>query len=44
MSRSAMAVAQALYQQMQCDWIERVFQESKQKLGLHQNQTRRRPA
>ena len=37
-------VAQALYRQMQRYWIERVFQEAKQQLGLHQNQTRSWPA
>ena len=36
--------AQALYRQMQRYWIERVFQEAKQQLGLHQNQTRHWPA
>ena len=40
----ALAVAQALYRQMQRYWIERVFQEAKQQLGLHQNQTRHWPA
>ena len=39
-----LAVAQALYRQMQRCWIERVFQEAKQPLGLHQNQTRHWPA
>ena len=29
---------------MQRYWIERVFQEGKQQLGLHQNQTRSWPA
>ncbi|AWM32645.1 hypothetical protein DDQ68_07515 [Hymenobacter nivis] len=29
---------------MQRYWIERVFQEAKQQLGLHQNQTRHWPA
>lgn len=29
---------------MQRYWIERVFQEAKQQLGLHQNQTRSWPA
>ena len=42
--RPALAVAQALYRQMQRYWIERVFQEAKQQLGLHQNQTRSWPA
>jgi hypothetical protein len=42
--RPALAVAQALYRQMQRYWIERVFQEAKQQLGLHQNQTRHWPA
>ena len=37
-------VGQALYRQMQRYWIERVFQEAKQQLGLHQNQTRSWPA
>lgn len=37
-------VARALYRQMQRYWIERVFQEAKQQLGLHQNQTRSWPA
>ena len=40
----AVTVAQALYRQMQRYWIERVFQEAKQQLGLHQNQTRHWPA
>jgi len=40
----ALGVAQALYRQMQRYWIERVFQEAKQQLGLHQNQTRHWPA
>ncbi len=40
----ALGVAQALYRQMQRYWIERVFQEAKQQLGLHQNQTRCWPA
>ena len=40
----ALGVAQALYRQMQRYWIERVFQEAKQQLGLHQNQTRSWPA
>ncbi|MGI4832619.1 MAG: hypothetical protein ACRYFK_04080 [Janthinobacterium lividum] len=35
---------QALNRQMQRYWIERVFQEAKQQLGLHQNQTRFWPA
>jgi SRSO17 transposase len=39
-----LGVAQALYRQMQRYWIERVFQEAKQQLGLHQNQTRHWPA
>lgn len=37
-------VAPALCRQMQRYWIERVFQEAKQQLGLHQNQTRSWPA
>lgn len=37
-------MGQALYRQMQRYWIERVFQEAKQQLGLHQNQTRSWPA
>ncbi|TGE11517.1 hypothetical protein E5J99_20885, partial [Hymenobacter elongatus] len=41
---AALNVAQALYRQMQRYWIERVFQEAKQQLGLHQNQTRSWPA
>lgn len=40
----ALSVGQALYRQMQRYWIERVFQEAKQQLGLHQNQTRSWPA
>lgn len=40
----AVGIAQALYRQMQRYWIERVFQEAKQQLGLHQNQTRHWPA
>jgi SRSO17 transposase len=40
----ALGVAQALYRQMQRYWIERAFQEAKQQLGLHQNQTRSWPA
>jgi len=40
----ALHVAQALYRQMQRYWIERVFQEAKPQLGLHQNQTRYWPA
>lgn len=40
----ALGVGQALYRQMQRYWIERVFQEAKQPLGLHQNQTRSWPA
>ena len=40
----ALRVGQALYRQMQRYWIERVFQEAKQQLGLHQNQTRSWPA
>ena len=40
----ALGVEQALYRQMQRYWIERVFQEAKQQLGLHQNQTRSWPA
>lgn len=40
----ALGVGQALFQQMQCYWIERVFQEAKQQLGRHQNQTRPWPA
>lgn len=40
----ALGVGQALYRQMQRYWIERVFQEAKQQLGLHQNQTRSWPA
>jgi len=40
----ALEVGQALYRQMQRYWIERVFQEAKQQLGLHQNQTRSWPA
>ena len=39
-----MGVEQALYRQMQRYWIERVFQEANQQLGLHQNQTRSWPA
>ncbi|AWM31519.1 hypothetical protein DDQ68_01175 [Hymenobacter nivis] len=39
-----LGVAQAPYRQMQRYWIERVFQEAKQPLGLHQNQTRHWPA
>lgn len=39
-----LSVGQALYRQMQRYWIERVFQEAKQQLGLHQNQTRSWPA
>ena len=37
-------VGQVLWRQMQRYWIERVFQEAKQQLGLHQNQTRSWPA
>jgi SRSO17 transposase len=40
----ALSVAQALWRQMQRYWIERLFQEAKQQLGLHQNQTRHWPA
>jgi len=40
----ALGVGQALYRQMQRYWMERVFQEAKQQLGLHQNQTRSWPA
>lgn len=40
----ALGVAQALYRQMQRYGIERVFQQAKQQLGLHQNQTRSWPA
>jgi SRSO17 transposase len=40
----ALSLEQALYRQMQRYWIERVFQEAKQQLGLHQNQTRSWPA
>ncbi|MGI4734114.1 MAG: IS701 family transposase [Janthinobacterium lividum] len=40
----ALGVGQVLYRQMQRYWIERVFQEAKQQLGLHQNQTRSWPA
>lgn len=40
----ALSTAQALWRQMQRYWIERVFQEAKQHLGLHQNQTRSWPA
>ncbi len=40
----ALGVGPALYRQMQRYWIERVFQEAKQQLGLHQNQTRSWPA
>ena len=39
-----LGVGQALYRQMQRYWIERVFQQAKQQLGLHQNQTRSWPA
>lgn len=39
-----LGVGQALYRQLQRYWIERVFQEAKQQLGLHQNQTRSWPA
>ena len=41
---TALEVGQALYRQMQRYWMERVFQEGKQQLGLHQNQTRSWPA
>jgi SRSO17 transposase len=37
-------VGRALHRQMQRYWIERAFQEAKQQLGLHQNQTRSWPA
>jgi SRSO17 transposase len=40
----ALGVALALYRQMHRYWIERVFQEAKQQLGLHQNQTHSWPA
>jgi len=40
----APGVKQALCRQRQRYWIERVFQEAKQQLGLHQNQTRSWPA
>ena len=40
----ALSVGQALYRQMQRYWIERVFQEAKQQVGLHQHQTRSWPA
>ena len=40
----ALGVGQALYRQMQRYWMERVFQEAKQQLGLHQHQTRSWPA
>lgn len=40
----ALRVGPALYRQVQRYWIERVFQEAKQQLGLHQNQTRSWPA
>jgi len=40
----ALGVGPALYRQMQRYWMERVFQEAKQQLGLHQNQTRSWPA
>ena len=40
----ALSGEQALYRPMQRYWIERVFQEAKQQLGLHQNQTRSWPA
>ena len=41
---AALDVGWALYRQMQRDWIERVFREGKQPLGLHQKQTRAWPA
>ena len=41
---ATLEVGRALYRQMQRYWIERVFQEGKQQLGLHQNQTRSWPA
>lgn len=37
-------MVQALYRQMQRYWMARVFQEAKQQLGRHQNQTRSWPA
>ena len=41
---AALDVGRALWRQMQRYWIERGFQEAKQQLGLHQNQTRSWPA
>jgi len=40
----ALSLEQALYRQRQRYWMERVFQEAKQPLGLPQNQTRSWPA